>query len=220
MTYQDAVIGAVAILVGALFCFRGAVAMRVVIALWGALAGFVLGAGAVAAFAGTGFLSTLLGWLVGLIVALVFAAVAYLFYEVAVIMAMAAIGFALGTTVMAVLGVNWSWAVIVVGVLVGVLLAVITLALDLPMLLLVLLSAFGGASAIVTGIMLLAGTVDADGFTRVAAADELATSWWWYALYLGLAILGIVAQLRFVGSVRGSVRDGWDLDGRDRARVE
>ncbi len=51
--------------IGAGFCFRGYLAMRVIIPFWGAFAGFMLGAGLVDAIDDSGFLATLLGWLVG-----------------------------------------------------------------------------------------------------------------------------------------------------------
>ena len=44
---QDVVVGLLAIAVGALFAFRGYFAMRVIIPIWGAFAGFMLGAGLV-----------------------------------------------------------------------------------------------------------------------------------------------------------------------------
>lgn len=210
MTVQDLVIGLLAIAVGAMFCFRGAVAMRIVIALWGAFAGFMLGAGAVAGADGSGFLRTTLGWIIGWVLALAFGAVAYLFYEVAIVLAMASIGFTLGTTIMIALGVSWSWVVILVGVAVGTLLAMVTLAANLPLVLLVVLSAFGGASAMVTGVMLLVGTVGSDEFTRAAAIDRMQTSWWWYVAYLVLAVAGMVAQFRFLESLRGTARDQWN----------
>ena len=64
---NDIVVGLVAILTGAVFCFRGYLAMRIIIPLWGAFAGFMLGAGIVATDAG--FLATALGWIVGFAVA-------------------------------------------------------------------------------------------------------------------------------------------------------
>jgi len=62
----DIGLGVLAIIVGIAFCFRGYVAMRLIIPLWGAFSGFILGAGLVASLAGEGFLSSLLGWLAGL----------------------------------------------------------------------------------------------------------------------------------------------------------
>ncbi len=209
MSAEDVVIGILALVVGGLFCFRGAVAMRFVIAMWGAFTGFVLGAGIVAGVDDVGFLRTLVAWIVACVSALVLGTLAYAFYQVAVVLAMAAIGFALGTTVMVAFGVSWSWAVVSVGVLVGIALAVITLAANLPTVLLLVLSAFGGASAMVTGVMLLVGSVGTDEFTRADATELMHTSRWWYLLYLGLAFVGIGAQFRYLDSLRGSMQDQW-----------
>lgn len=112
----DALLGFVFVVVGVAFCFRGYLAMRVIIPIWGAFSGFMLGAGLVASLAGEGFLASLLGWLVGLGVAVVFGALAYLYYEISVFIAMSAIGFALGTAAMVALGVRWSWLIVLVGV--------------------------------------------------------------------------------------------------------
>jgi len=65
---DDIIVGIVAVLTGAVFCFRGYLAMRIIIPIWGAFAGFMLGAGIVAG--DSGFLATALGWFVGIAVAL------------------------------------------------------------------------------------------------------------------------------------------------------
>ncbi len=46
---NDILFGTLAVLIGAVFCFRGYFAMRIIIPIWGAFAGFVLGAGVVTA---------------------------------------------------------------------------------------------------------------------------------------------------------------------------
>ena len=97
---QDLILGLVAIAAGALFCFAGYLAFRLIIPLWGFFAGFAFGAGLISSITDDGFLRTLLGWAVGLGCALVFALLAYLFYEVAVVVAMGSIGFALGTSIL------------------------------------------------------------------------------------------------------------------------
>lgn len=209
MSIENVVIGILALVVGAIFCLRGAVAMRVVIALWGAFTGFMLGAGIVAGVDDAGFLRSVAAWIVAWVAAIVLGLLAYAFYEVAVVLAMASIGFALGTTLMVALGVSWSWVVILVGVVVGVALAVITLAADLPAVLLVVLSALGGSSAMVTGILLLVNSVKTEQFTRADSIEVMHASWWWYALYVVLAVVGIITQIRFLESLRGSMQDQW-----------
>lgn len=211
----EIVLGVLAILVGIAFCFRGYVAMRLIIPLWGAFSGFVLGAGLVASLAGEGFLASVLGWLVGLVVAMVFGALAYLYYEVSVFIAMSAIGFALGTTTMVALGVRWSWLIVLVGVVAGALLALLAILGDLPMLLLTMLTAMAGATAAVAGVMLLVGVVSIGDLQSAATTAAIDDDWWWYAAYVVLAIAGIAAQLSAAARVRGSLRAAWtDSGGR------
>jgi uncharacterized protein DUF4203 len=210
---QDVVVGLLAIAVGALFAFRGYFAMRVIIPIWGAFAGFMLGAGLVDAASDDGFLRSVLGWVVGFVLALLFALVAYLYYEISVTIAMAAIGFALGTSLMAAFGVTWSWLVILVGVVAGVLLAGIAIIGDLPTVILVVLTALAGASTMVAGFMLLFGAVDTGDFESVSTTERLAEDWWWYVIYAVLAVAGVVAQVRSTEQLRISLRDQWAASG-------
>ena len=206
---QDIVVGVLAIAVGALFCFRGYLAMRVIIPIWGAFVGFFVGAALVAAFTDASFLTNLLGWIVGLVVAVLFALIAYLYYEVSVLIVMASVGFTIGTTVMVALDVTWNWLIILVGVAVAVGLAFLAIAADVPTLLLVILTALAGSSAVVLGIMLLVGTAETAEFRTEIFVQEIDDQWWWYVIYGVLAIAGIVAQIRVVENLRSSIRASW-----------
>jgi hypothetical protein len=214
---EDVLIGLLAILVGGVFCFRGYLSMRIVFPLWGAWIGFVFGATLVASFADEGFLSSLLGWLVGLVFAVVFALLAYLFYEVAVIIGMATIGYVLGVAVLVALDVEWSWLVTLVGIACGALLAIAAVKLELPVVLLIVLTAAAGATAMVGGVMLLVGAIDIDDLSRSGVTNEVDASVWWWALDLGLAVAGIVSQGRAVDRLRVSMREAWETGGGGRA---
>lgn len=215
----DIVVAIFAIAIGAAFCFRGYLAMRIIIPIWGAFAGLFFGAGLVASLTAEGFLTTVLGWLVGLGFALLFGALAYVYYEVSVFIAMAAIGFSLGTTTMVVIGIEWSWLIILAGVIAGALLALVAILADLPMVLLTILTATAGATAIVTGVMLLFGVVSLADFGSVATTAVLQDDWWWYALYVALIIAGIVAQLTATARRRGSLRQSWSDSGGRQIRA-
>jgi len=206
---EELIIGLLAVAVGLLLCFAGYAALRLVIAIWGAFAGFLLGAGLVATFTGEGFLGTLLGWGVGAVLALAFGLIAYLYYAVSVVIGMAAIGFSLGSTAMLALGVSWTWLIVLAGVAVGVLLAFLAIAGDLPMLLLAILGAFAGASATIGGLLLLLGILDRGDLASPETTATLELGWWWSAAYLALAVAGLVVQLRSVEARRGTLRDGW-----------
>lgn len=209
----DILVAILAIVIGAAFCFRGYLAMRIIIPIWGAFTGLVFGAGLVASLADEGFLATALGWLVGLLFALLFGALAYLYYEVSVVIAMAAIGFALGTAAMVAIGTEWSWLVILAGVIFGGLLAVLAIVVDLPMALLTVLTALAGATATVLGIMLLFNVVSLGDFTSPGTTAMVGDDWWWTALYVALAVAGIAAQYQATARMRMSLRDSWTESG-------
>jgi hypothetical protein len=206
---ENVIVGLLAIGIGLLLLFYGYLAMRIVIAVWGAFAGFFLGAGAVAAITGAGLLATALGWIVGIGVGLVLGLIAYLYYAVSVVLGMGAFGFTIGTTLMAALGVTWSWLVVLVGIAVGVLLAVLALVGDLPMLILAVLSALAGASVTVTGALLLLGTLDRDELATPETTQTLELGWVWTAAYVVLALAGLVVQLRSADARRGTLREAW-----------
>ncbi|WP_040493363.1 hypothetical protein [Ilumatobacter nonamiensis] len=206
---SDWAAGLLAIIVGVVFCYQGFIAMRIVIAFWGALAGFALG-GSIGADDG-GFLSNALSWTLAIVLAVVFALLAYLYYAVSIAIAMGWIGFTLGASALVALGVTWSWLIVLSGLALGAVLAFIAIAADLPMVLLVLLSAAAGASAIVGGIMLLTGALDSDQITRSASVtEELNDDWYWYVAWFAAAITGIIAQIRAADRMSGTLRANWD----------
>ncbi len=215
---DDILLGIVALALGAAFCFRGYLAMRIVIPLWGALIGFWFGAGVTAAVTGETFLGTTLTWVAGIVVALLFGLLAYLYYEVSVVLSMAGIGYALGATLAAMLGITWSWAILLSGIAAGAVLAVIALAVDLPMALLTVLTGLGGASVMVGGVMLLVGSINVAEADPDGVAVTLASSPWWFALYVGLAIVGMVIQFRDTDRRREGLRSAWAADGGRSAR--
>jgi hypothetical protein len=206
---QDIVIGLLAVLIGLLLCFRGYAALRAIIAAWGAFAGFLLGAGVVAQVTDASFLGNAVAWLVGLAVAVAFGLLAYLYYAVSVVIGMGAIGFALGTTLMVVLGVTWSWLIVLVGLIVGVALAVLAIVGDLPLLILAVLGAFAGASVVITGLLLLLGRLGSDDLAATSTSATLELGWWWTLGYLLLAVAGLSAQLTSAEVRRGNLRSTW-----------
>ena len=206
---EDIAIGILAVVIGSLLCFRGYAALRVVIAVWGSFVGFMVGAGLVAGVTGEGMLASALAWTVGVGVALLFGVLAYVYYAVSVVIGMGAIGFTLGTTAMVALGVTWSWIVVLVGLAVGVLLAVLAIVGDLPLVILAVLGAFAGASTIIAGLLLIVGVIDRQDLASTETSASLALGWWWSVGYLVLAFTGVVAQLRSVEAIRGTLREEW-----------
>lgn len=205
---SDWVAGLLALGIGAVFCFRGYVAMRVMIAVWGALVGFGLGA-SLGADDG-GILANALSWILAVVLAVLFAAIAYLYYAVSIAIAMGSIGFVLGTSVLVALGVTWSWLIVLAGLALGIVLAIVAIAGNLPGVLLVVLSALAGASAMVAGIMLLTGTLDTETIASSAdLTEELNDDWYWYVIWAVAAASGMVAQIVSSEREAATMREAW-----------
>jgi hypothetical protein len=205
----DIVLGVLAILVGLMLCFGGQMFLRFVFPIWGAFAGFSFGAGLVAAWSDESFLGSAFGVILGIVFALIFAIFAYFFYAAGVVIAMAAIGFAIGSGLMVALGIDWNWVAVIVGVVVGALLGVGAVIINAPMLLLILVSSFAGAIVVVTGGMLLTGAIESANFSGSTFVDRVDDDWWWYALFVVLAVMGILSQARSAAAMRRGMREAW-----------
>ena len=212
---QDVVVGLLAIAVGALFAFRGYFAMRMIIPIWGAFAGFMLGAGLVSSASNDGFLRSVLGWVIGIVLAALFASGVSL-YKTPVHLN---VGDLLSSPQADIRALCDCLLVILVGVAAGILLAAVAILGDLPTVILVVLTAMAGASTIVAGLMLLVGAVDTGDFENVSATQTLDDDWWWYAIYVVLAIAGVVIQIQRTAQLRASLREQWAASGGRELRA-
>lgn len=205
---KEVAVGLIALGVGGLLCFGGYMAARVVLALYGAFIGFVLGAGIVASASGDGFFQTGLAWLVGLVFALVFLLLSYTFYELSLVIALGAAGFILSSALLTVLGIDWNWFAGLVAGIVGVVAALAAFVYDLPKALLVIVTTLTGAAIFTNGILLLLGTVELDSYRTGGVSDYLRDSWAWLVVWGLVAVSGVYVQWQ-ASKVLGS-RDAWD----------
>lgn len=212
---EDLVTGSAALIVGAALCLGGYIAIRIILPIWGALVGFTVGVALVAAVTGEGIFATLVSWVAGIALAIVFAACAYLYYEVSVVLAMGAAGFVIGSTVLLAFGVGWSWLVTLGGLALGVVFALLAIVANLPMVLLTVLTALAGAATATTGAMILVGALDVDQLQGTTLVRSFEGEGIWWLAYAALAVVGIVSQVRTLESMMRPVRDEWvAADGR------
>jgi hypothetical protein len=210
----DIILGLLAILAGGVMLLAGRLVLRFVLPIWGFFAGFAFGAGLVAELADERVLGTVLGWILGLICALLFAVFAYLYFAVAVILAMTAFGFAIGSGVVVALGIDWNWLAVLVGVGVGAVIGLLSVITNMPMIVLVVFSSIAGAVGVVAGLMLLVGSLDSADFTRGAFTDAVQDSWGWYLTLLVLAFAGIFAQAMQRLMMRRTIEEVWYVESR------
>ena len=210
----DIVMGVFAIVAGAVMLFAGQFVLRIVLPIWGLFAGFAFGAGIFAGLADESFLGTALGWISGIVFALIFAVLAYFFYAVAVIIAMAAFGFAIGSGLVVALGIDWNWVAVLVGVAVGLVVGVVAALGSMPMVVLAVASSIAGAVSIVGGLMLMFGALNSADFTKGDFTAAVQDSWGWYLTLLVLAIIGIVAQVRQQALLHRTINEAWYVETR------
>lgn len=147
--------------VGVAFLFAGYRLFRLLIPIWGFIVGFNVSVTVERSVLHTQPLASLTNWILAIVVGLIFAALAYVYYYIAVVVLGASVGYLIGETVATALFSQVAGStVLIAGVSGAVLMAVLVIAFDLPKTLIVVLTALGGAAAAVVGLMLAFGWVD------------------------------------------------------------
>ena len=187
-------LGLLAILVGAAFCFIGYRLFLILMPIWGFIAGFVAGASGIAALFGDSFLATALGWVVGAVLGLVFALLAYFFYWAAIVILCASAGYSLGAGIIAGIGLPGILA-FVVGLSFATAAVLVAIFLNVPQALIVAFTALGGAGALLAGVLLWVGRIKVEDLNQGAVAGVIKDSWVWFAVYVVIAVAGIFAQI-------------------------
>jgi hypothetical protein len=200
--------GAIEIGFGLVLCFYGHSAARVVLALWGALIGYLGGSllyVALFQWLGGGWIAAVPDWAFSVALALVLAWLSFAFYSVGVLLSLGAAGWALGQGVA--LGMHLpAWITLSLSLLIAAGFVVAGWTLNLPRLLLIVVTAMLGAGGIIDGIQVIIGT-------RLAWTQE---SLWrsdtntaivWAGGYLLLLFAGIFVQSRQQGE--GTLRDAY-----------
>jgi hypothetical protein len=191
------VVGVIEIGLGLVFCFLGYSAARVVLGLWGAVVGYFAGAllyVALSQWLGGGWISAVPEWVFSVVLALVLAWLSFAFYAMGVLLSMAAVGWGLGQV--AAQGLHLPvWLTFALSLVLAAGLVMVGWTMNLPRLLLILITAITGAAGVIDGIQLILGNrmpwTD-EGFWRA----QTNTAVIWGAGYLALMLAGIFFQSR------------------------
>lgn len=206
----EIIVGILAVLIGGLFAFQGGNLMRVIFPLVGFFAGFTAGAAMISGVTGDGFLATVLGWAVGLGVALLFALLAYFFYAFAIVLAFAGLGFSLAAGVLAFFHLDWNWLVIIVGSVVGVVFGLFAIASNLPMIALIVATSFFGVAMIVYGLLLVFNVARFGDFANGSVYLYIKSHAGVYVLWLTAGIVASFTQVRILGEQMKLAQEYWN----------
>ena len=206
---MEILVGIILALVGLAVCFFGLRFWFILLPVFGAVTGFFVGARVMQDIFGTGFLSTGVSWIVGIIVAIGFALLSWFVWYAGAIILAGAVGASLFSGILHALFANpWGWVLFIVALIGALVFAVGALVLNLPVYIVIVNSALGGAALAVAGLLTMLGTITtmelANGAT-VAVVDEArfqGAGWLWILAWIVLAVAGIFYQLRSVVEAR------------------
>lgn len=184
----------VALLIGAAFCFGGWRFFLVLLPIWAFVIGFNLGTDAISGLFGEQTLATVTSWVVGLVVAVVFAIFSYLYYYVAVAILGGAVGYAIGTSAWGLIGNEYGAVAFVIGLVCAVIVGAGVILLNVPKYLVIVLSGLGGAATILCGWFILIGKVPYDAIHWVQVGALIKDSWFYLIVWGVLAAAGIIVQ--------------------------
>ena len=200
-------VGVIEIGLGLVFCFLGQSAARVVLGLWGAVFGYL--AGAVLYVALYNWLGACVAvvpdWVFAVALALLLAWLAFAFYAIGVLLSMGAVGWGLGQALSQSMHLP-AWLTLSLSLLLAAGLVMAGWTMNLPRLLLIVITAAVGAGAIIDGIQVLIGgrlPWTEVSFWRL----DTNTAALWAGGFLVLVFAGIFVQSRQVSD--GTLRDAY-----------
>lgn len=188
-----------AVAIGLAIAFFGYRFLWVLLPIWGFFAGLWLGVTGLQTLFGEGFLVGVSGLVIGVVLGLIFAVLSYLFYFVGVAILGGSIGYGLTVSLLVGgLGMNANFIVWLIAIVVAVLFAVVILALNIQKYAVIVITALGGASATLGGILLLFNQVSMDqlsGNVGVFAPVSFSEGPIWWLIWAVVAVAGIVLQI-------------------------
>jgi len=209
--FAVACVSVIALLFGFVLAVSGYRFFIFLLPIWGFFFGFGLGAQTIQAIFGTGFLSDVTSWIVGFVVALVFAVLSYLFYFAAVAIISGSLGYAIGAGL--VLAIFPSFGIIawLVGIVLGVIVAIAVLVLNVQKWVVIAATAVLGAGIVVGTFLFLFGGLPSAQIVENPVRVVLSTSPLLTIIFFVLAALGAVAQFRTTRN--------WEVKSYDRTDV-
>lgn len=198
---MDILVGVLLALIGVAVSLSGLRIFFIALPLVGFVVGFFAAAAAVASILGESFLSGVIAVLAGLALGAFLAVISYIFWYVGALLAAGSTGAVLGSGLMNSLGVETGWIVTVVAAAAAVLFFLIAFVLALPIYVVIVNTAFLGAGGLIAGLMLIFDQIDRTQLSYGIAWATLEASGIWALLWGGMFVIGLVSQLRIIGSL-------------------
>lgn len=200
-----------AVIIGLMFAFFGYPFFRILLPIWGFFAGLMFGFRGLESLMGPGFLSASLGLIVGFLIGLVLAAVAYFAYSLAIYIWGITLGYVMGAGLWLALGFDPGMMSFLVGVGGAVLFAFLFATAKMPKFLIILLTAAGGSMAVLMGVFALFGAVPTIPASLELTRYMVYGSWFWLIVWAILAGFGMAFQYA-VSTMSEDVTETYDWE--------
>lgn len=183
---------------GVAFLLAGYRLFHFLLPIWSFFVGFWVGAQGISVLLSQPFLDSAVGWITGIAIGLVLAAISYLFFAIGVVLLGGSFGAWLGASIMLLLGIDAGFLANVATFITAIIFAALTVFLDMKKHLIIGITAMVGASAVVTAVLLLSGTSSVNSFqvNGNLLRPVLDTSAFWLIGWLLLAAAGVAVQER------------------------
>ena len=196
--FQLVAMSALVMALGIAFLVLGYRHFPILLPIWAFFVGFWLGAHGTALLLNQPFLASAVGWIAGMALGLVLAALSYLFFAIGVVLLGASFGAWFGASMMALMGFSSSFIASVATIITAIVFAALTVFLDIKKHLIIGITSFVGSSAIISAVLLISGTATMDSFhvNGNFLRPILDTSAFWLIVWLLLAVVGVAVQER------------------------
>jgi len=145
---------------------------------------------------GEGFLGSVLAIGVGVVVAIVFAVLSYLYWWGAIAVVGGALGYWVAHWLLVAIGfADDGFVTTLIALAAGVAVGFLALVVNAPKYVAIILTAFAGASWLAAGVAIFLGVVNTDELTNGSIAAIYTEGWLWIAIWGVVAAAGIIAQL-------------------------
>ena len=191
---MDLLAALILIAIGAAALFVGFKLWLVLLPIFGFFVGFVVGAELIATWLGDGFLSNVLGIVVGAAVAVVFAFLAIFWWWLGVILVIAGFGFAIGYGLLPAIGLDADVLSWVIGLTVAAIFVVAAVVLRMPRALVIVVTSLWGSGAVLAGVLVILNQIDVEDLGFGAINQVISESFFWFMAWIALAVVGMAAQ--------------------------
>ncbi|MDM7913320.1 MAG: hypothetical protein QUS09_09505, partial [Methanotrichaceae archaeon] len=119
----------------------------------------------------------------------------YMFFNLAIILLGASLGFTLGAGIAYYLGFETGFIPVMAGLIVAVIVGFLAFRMNLPKYVIIALTALIGSEALLSGALLLVGFISLDDLDLGLLGSIMSHSTVWSVIWLALAVVGAAVQL-------------------------